>query len=538
MMHLKLYKLKECDDFKIDKVNYLTLVGNELTGDLKENCDISSPVFTIKCPKDTNSNNIIDYNYCYITEFQRYYFINSITFGMNDIITLSCTCDVLYSFKDIPTGTTLHWMNSYMYCTRRTNGNALIQDNERSYKYNKVVTDITDLIQRPTGISWIPFNVSDDYDTSYRVIISVINQTTWQGKKDNLAFEDVASLFDQHYPRLTCRSNGKELASNYYLITIRSLATIIDACIDNDEIVSFIKSIIVLPYEPEYTTDWPYVTPEGEQPSHTKNLLWGTGGSHFIVLPDDIGFPLHSNYDRFIKEYRDIPSGSSYLDYAPYTQIKMYIPYKDMIDLNLDSVRGCRLALIYYVDYDDGMANVILHNVTKNIIEYQSTCQLGVKIGISSSNELEINNQKIQLGITTAISTIASILAIASGNPLVASGGVLGLVGGSAKAFTQANSMLVMGEHAISSGNVGVINNQNLQFIETKYQPVIADGTPIISGAYTSDKGLPFNSYLTISSASTDEFLVFDDDNVPMDNRMTKQEFNTLIGLLKKGVRK
>ena len=535
MMQLTLYRLKGCDDFKIDKSSYITSVI-ALNGDLKEDCDISSPVITCNCPQTQSNENIIDFNYCRIYEFNRYYFIDKIVIGMNNIITIYCTSDVLYSFMNVPSGVTSHWYINALYCTRRTNGNNLIQDTERSYKYNKVVTDITSLIQRPSGISWIPFNVSDDYDTSYRVIISVINQTTWQGKKNNLAFEDVASLFDQHYPRLTCRSNGKELASNYYLITIRSLATIIDACIGNDEIVSFIKSVIVLPYEPEYTTDWPYITPEGEQPHHTKNLLWGTGGAHSITLPDDIGFPLHSNYDRFIKEYRDIPSATSFLDYAPYTQIKMYIPYKDMIDLNLDSVRGCRLALIYYVDYDDGMANVILHNVTKNIIEYQSSCQLGVKIGISSSNELEINNQKIQLGITTAISTIASILAIASGNPLIAGGGVMGLVGGSAKAFTQANSMLVMGEHAISSGNIGVINNQMLQFIQTKYQPVITSQQDETS--YENDKGLPYNNYLAINDATTDEFLVFDDDNIPMDNRMTKQEFNTLVGLLKKGVRK
>lgn len=534
MMHLKLYQLKQCDDYKIDKLSYLTQLGSELTGDLKENCDISSPVITLKCPKDASDNNIIDFNYCYITEFKRYYFINSITFGMNDIITISCSCDVLYSFKDVPSGVTEHWMNSSLYCTRRTNGSALIQDNLRSFKYKKVVSDVTSSFVVPSGTTSRSFDVNGAVDTSYRVVISIINQTTWQGKLNNLAFLTKSSV--GNLPSLTCRSNGDELASNYYLITIRSLATIIDECVHNDELKSFIKSIIVLPYAPEYTTNWPYITPEGQQPSHTKNLLYGTGGAHFVALPDDIGFPLYSNYDRFVKEYRDVPSGLTYMDYDPYTKIRMYIPYKDHIELNLDSVRGCRLALIYYVNYDDGIGDVILYNTTKNIVEYQSSCQLGVKIGISSSNELEITNQKIQLGITTAISTISSILAIASGNPLVAMGGAVGLVGGLASNVSKANALLTMGETAISSGNVGVINNQNVQFIQTKYEMVIT--TNADENLYESDKGLPFNNYLAITNATTNEYLQFDDDNVPLDNRMTKNEFNTLIELLKKGVRK
>ena len=139
MMHLKLYKLKECDDYKIDKSSYLTQVGSELTGDIKEDCDISSPVITLSCPKDSNSNNIIDFNYCYITEYSRYYFINSITFGMGDIITISCSCDVLYSFMSIPTGVTSHWYNTNLYCTRRTNGEYFIEDKDRSFLYKKQV---------------------------------------------------------------------------------------------------------------------------------------------------------------------------------------------------------------------------------------------------------------------------------------------------------------------------------------------------------------------------------------------------------------
>lgn len=530
-MQLTLYKLIGCDDFKIDKSSYITSVI-ALNGDLKEDCDISSPVITCNCPQTQANENIIDFNYCRIYELNRYYFIDKIVFGMNNIITIYCTCDILYSFKDIPSGVTSHWMNSQLYCTRRTNGNALIQDNLRSFKYKKVVSDITSSIIKPSGLPYMSFNVSGIYSTQYRVVISCISNIPLATR--NIIWQHTSVASFENLPSLDVNSNGGIYSTLYYVITLRSLTKVIETIYDNDTLKSFIKSIIILPFTPDYTDTW-YSTGEDPQPQHTSAIFLGNGES-IQNLPDYTGILNHDNYERFIKEYRDVPSGVTFMDYAPYTSIKMYIPYKDYIELNLDSVRGCRLALLYYVNYDDASANVILYNTTNDHIEYQGQCQLGIKIGLSSTNQLEINNQKIQLGVTTAVSTIASIIGLASANPLLVAGGIAGIVGTSANAVAKANSMRVTGETAISSGNIGVINNQNVQFIQTKYEMVITTNADETS--YENDKGLPFNNYLSITNATSNEYLQFDDDNVPIDNRMTKQEFNTLIGLLKKGVRK
>lgn len=535
MMHLKLYKLKECDDFKIDKVNYLTLVGNELTGDLKENCDISSPVFTIKCPKDTNSNNIIDYNYCYITEFKRYYFINSITFGMNDIITLSCTCDVLYSFKDIPTGTTLHWMNSYMYCTRRTNGDSFIKDEQRGFKYNKVITDVTSSIPVVATQPYTIFDVSNRSLTSRNVVLSVLNNVNWA-----LETSPISATLPSYnkFPSATRFTNGEQMSTMYYLLDFDSLNGLMQLIYTNNVILSYIKAITILPFQPESID---LVNPTEE---HPEGVPFNTIhiGEQTYTMRSNVGFIKYQNYYRFIKEKRDIPSATSFRDYLPYKSLKWYVPYKDYVELDMDSVNGCRLSLLYYINFDDSTASVILYNETRDVIEYQSVCQLGVKFATDTTNQRQINDENINMSIKASISTIASIIAMvggaASGNPMMVAGGFAGIGATAFSTLGQANAMHVKGETSIASGMVGSLCPQDTSLIEIKYVPVIADGTPIISGAYTSDKGLPFNSYLAISNASSDEFLVFDDDNIPMDNRMTKNEFNTLIELLKKGVRK
>lgn len=43
--------------------------------------------------------NVIDYNYCYIPNFKRYYYVKSVNFTRNNYIELELTEDVLMSFK-------------------------------------------------------------------------------------------------------------------------------------------------------------------------------------------------------------------------------------------------------------------------------------------------------------------------------------------------------------------------------------------------------------------------------------------------------
>lgn len=65
----------------------------ELQGTLREECSIINPVFTIV---HTNPS---QYNYCFIPEFNRYYFITNITSVRNNLWRISCNVDVLMSYQ-------------------------------------------------------------------------------------------------------------------------------------------------------------------------------------------------------------------------------------------------------------------------------------------------------------------------------------------------------------------------------------------------------------------------------------------------------
>lgn len=74
----------------IDSLTALTL-----TGELRQSTSIKTPVIMIE-----SDVSIIGFNYCYITEFSRYYFITDIKSVRNGLWEVSMRVDVLMSFKD------------------------------------------------------------------------------------------------------------------------------------------------------------------------------------------------------------------------------------------------------------------------------------------------------------------------------------------------------------------------------------------------------------------------------------------------------
>lgn len=60
----------------------------------KGNCDILNPVIVVK------SDSFFDYNYCYIEQFKRYYFISDVEILPNNVYTLTLKVDVLDSYKE------------------------------------------------------------------------------------------------------------------------------------------------------------------------------------------------------------------------------------------------------------------------------------------------------------------------------------------------------------------------------------------------------------------------------------------------------
>ncbi len=89
-MTIKLYKTPS-------EVNKVTKVLNDelsLTGELRESSSVITPIIKIE------DDDLTDYNYAYIPEFGRYYFITNITSVRNDLWEVAMRVDVLMTYAD------------------------------------------------------------------------------------------------------------------------------------------------------------------------------------------------------------------------------------------------------------------------------------------------------------------------------------------------------------------------------------------------------------------------------------------------------
>lgn len=89
-MNITLYKTKS----ESNKINKTLTSSMSFTGTLKDECSVLNPTIFIE------SDNLSDYNYLYIKEFNRYYFINDIKNVRNNIWSITGEVDVLYTYKD------------------------------------------------------------------------------------------------------------------------------------------------------------------------------------------------------------------------------------------------------------------------------------------------------------------------------------------------------------------------------------------------------------------------------------------------------
>lgn len=110
-----------------------------IEGTLRESVSVTAPIITIQ-----GGIGIVGYNYCYIGDFYRYYFITDIKSIRNNLWALTLKVDVLMSFKnDIK--------NTPAIIDHTTDQR--ITDYMNSNIWQSMVKDKTDIINFNSGLS-------------------------------------------------------------------------------------------------------------------------------------------------------------------------------------------------------------------------------------------------------------------------------------------------------------------------------------------------------------------------------------------------
>lgn len=79
-----------------NKINKQVSFAASLPGTLREGSDVVNPSIMIEAPVDA----VCGFNYAYIPEFKRYYFIQNCSAFRAGLTILTMTVDVLYTYKE------------------------------------------------------------------------------------------------------------------------------------------------------------------------------------------------------------------------------------------------------------------------------------------------------------------------------------------------------------------------------------------------------------------------------------------------------
>ena len=209
----------------------------------------------------------------------------------------------------------------------------------------------------------------------------------------------------------------------------------------------------------------------------------------------------------------------SFLDYSPYTQIEIYLPYIGTKTIDADIVMGKTLAVKYMIDVATGMC--VAHLSVDGCVMYSFSGECMSLIPLTNSNYAQI----LQSHLNCAVSAITNVAKIVATEGAYTGMGVANMVG-----TTLENAPNLFKPHIQKTGSVsttaGMLSPQTPYLIITRNVPAI----PRENGLY--------NGYLSHITERLDLLRGFTQveeihlENVPA----TSDEIEEILTLLKEGV--
>ena len=512
-MRLILYK-SSSELIRCDKINYLSKTL-EVQGFLRESTSINNPQILIELDyemsdivddNDDEVDNVIYFkqgellsaNYVYIPDFNRYYYISDITSVRTKLWRLSLDVDVLMShLAKIKNVNALVTRNEFTY-------DKLVKDDLVTYYYNKEVTEST----LPKGDKVNTYFHSSLSLVTDNIVITCVND-------DTPLNTSIINPPDESLPQVSPNVTGDNQTYRTYTTFSASLNTLSERILANDNLATYIFSIVAFPFALDKVSGDP----------HTLKL----GNT---TLSDVYVGDLRYNMSKYHVIADFTITGDNFTDYEPYTRYEIYIPYLSWVTLNADDILNNRIIVYYVVNHQTGNSQVSIYDVTNSKLLYTSNCQLGVSIPVTSTNAREVsdtrNSNNIGLGVGLLTSTLTTIGGFATGNPLAVGGGAISMGSTISKYIQNENTNYQRASGSVSSGQSGAYLPQDVRIRKTKYIP------KDYNDEYFKLNGRPLNKVVRLGDLKG--YTIVGDAHLEDFTSATKQELDEIKLLLTQGV--
>lgn len=434
-MNIKFYKMS-CEDNRIDKTSFLTYVL-EYKGSLRTETSLLNPKIDIQ---HGGKSDFTQFNYAYIEDFNRYYFIDDITSVRTYISRVHLRCDVLMSY--------VHSIGQLPCIVARTSNEKYV---------SKDLTDSNTPVL-PTYDKQLVFGYKLPY---------IDNIKPYNDESENLVFVVdwvqsymfgyvEGSNLGNYLSKPSSQLSGSSPFTMKFVLTYDKMRQFASKVVENTEIASYIISIKALPIN---LLTLPISLSETDMICYLKDE--GSGPTRTTVLSrvKYINQGANSNYNNVVlicasQRIKINKINNDYRDYSPITTFELFLPYygiyevknEDLYDgIYLDAMLNIGEGLLTYGLYRKEATNVIpITTLSVNI---------GVDIPFSSTNQQEIrrsyNAAALKGGVSSAVSALTLITGIvlcatgfgsALGGGLIVGGGT-GLAGSLSSMYASMNSL-------------------------------------------------------------------------------------------------
>lgn len=202
---------------------------------------------------------------------------------------------------------------------------------------------------------------------------------------------------------------------------------------------------------------------------------------------------------------------NSYMDYAPYTDIQVYLPFYGMLDLDTNLFMAHTLNIEYTVDVTSGLITYYISRDKTIVQQVQAKCVIDIPMTLSSM--IDVATQISQNVVSKSIS-LAS--ATSAGNPIGMVGAVLG--------NTSSPNM----RYLSGIGDNGALYGNRQITIFIKHPQYNRPGN------YASTIGFP--SYGKYKLSSLSGLCVVENPRIAMTDKMSLSEYEEIISLLQGGI--
>lgn len=205
------------------------------------------------------------------------------------------------------------------------------------------------------------------------------------------------------------------------------------------------------------------------------------------------------------------PVYNSYMDYAPYTEIQVFLPFYGMLDLDVNLFMGHKLVVHFTVDIASGLITYYIMRDDTIVQQVQAKCGIDIPITLSSMIDVasQISNNVVSKSVSLASAT-------ASGSPIGMVGAVLG------------NTASPKMHYLSGVGDNGALYGNRRVTLFIKH--------PQYNRPANYGKMVGYPTYGKFSLSKLNGFVVIENPKIEMTEKMELSEYNEIISLMQGGI--